>query len=143
MRQIAARLAIITLHGCSVSTPVTAPPEPPAAAMEKPARIPWGDVTGARVGHLASRVHRQLHDPYGGVRETLFVARDVATVAALEGWYRERLGEGWTPKRLSFLPEEHGFAFVAGDRAFAVAWLDPFPDGRVPVLTMRYGEDKR
>ena len=83
---------------------------------------------------------QELHDRHGAVRETPYIARDVAAVAALEGWYRARLGDGWSPKPLSLPPEEHGFAFTARDRALAIAWLDPLPDGRVPVITMRYGD---
>jgi outer membrane murein-binding lipoprotein Lpp len=141
-RLLATALAAAMLPGCSNGAASGPVPEPPATVLAPAERAPWGDTVAARVGGLAAHIHDQLHDRHGTVRETPYVARNPAAAAGLRAWYRERLGEEWTAKPLSLPPEEHGFAFTAGDRALAVGWLDPLPDGRVPAITMRYGEPR-
>ena len=129
---------VLMLSGC-FDDAVTPPPEPPAT-IERLSRLPWGDRSAAAVNRLAGHIHDQMRAEYGRVRETYYVARDPAEVAALQGWYRLGLGEAWLPRPLSPLPEENSFAFTAGRHALAVGWLSQLPDGRVPVVVMRYGD---
>lgn len=129
----------MTLAGCAQKGPAL-PPDPPSGILERSPRQPWGDAVGARVGGLAGHVHDQLHDRYGAVRETGFIGRDPALIAGLEQWYAERLAKGWKPAPVDLPAGEHAFAFATESRAIALAWLDPLPDGRIPVVLMRYGE---
>ena len=139
-RRLFIALLTVAVAGCSADPTVTAVPEPPAATLKRAPQSPWSGAVAARVGSLAGHIHAQLHPRYGPVREMPYVGRDVAALGRLQRWYRAHLGAGWQLKPLSLPPEEHGFAFVAGDRALAVGWLDQLPDGRVPVVTMRYGD---
>jgi hypothetical protein len=141
MRRLLLVVAVIGMVPACSAGEATTPVPPPPSTLEKPARQPWGDAVGARVGGLAGHIHNQLRDDYGVVRETHYVARDAVAVAGLEGWYGARFGKDWQRKQVSLPPEEHGFARVSGKRAFAVGWLDPLPDGRVPVVTLAYDGD--
>jgi hypothetical protein len=138
---LVALAAALTLACSSGDAPRTAP-EPPTEVLERPARLPWGDTIAARVGTLSAHIHDQLQGSYGAVVERHYVGRDPAAVAGLEQWYSSRLQAGWKREPLSLAPEEHGFAFMAGKRALAVGWLDRLPDGRIPVVLMRYGEHR-
>lgn len=133
-------LAAMAIAGCTPAATQPAP-DPPAAIVEQPARRAWGDTIAGRIGGLASHIHNQLHERYGAPRERGMLGRDAAAVAGLRDWYRARLGPEWEPLTLSDMPGERVFGFVAGKRVLVVGWIDAMPDGRVPMLVMRYGPE--
>lgn len=132
-------VATAVVAGCSSESPKPVP-EPPATVLTRPERSPWGDQVAARVGRLANHVEQVMADRYGTVAETGYVGSDPAAVAGLEEWYRTQLGKGWSPVPIRMMPGEHGFGFANGARAVVVGWIDPLPDGRVPVTVFSYGE---
>ncbi len=130
-------MVALALALAACGTPAAAPPDPPAT-IERLGRAPWGGAAVGRVAGLAAHIHDQLRERHGAADETPYAARSTVDAAALRLWYGEQLGDGWSPQPLALTSPEHGFAFVGGKRALAVGWLDPLPDGRVPVLVMRY-----
>lgn len=116
-------------------------PDPPATLIQ-PDEYAWGDATASRDERMARHVTNRLGERFGQARELHYVAPDPQTVRYLEQWYLTRLGAGWTPLDLAgtFGPGEAGFGFARGDHAIVAAWLQPQPDGRVPVTFFRYGQ---
>lgn len=137
-RAVIALTALTLMCGCAERT---SPPDPPGS-LTLPAEYAWGDAVASRDERLARHITGRLGERFGQARETHYVASDIAAVRALDGWYRDRLGEDWRPAPLDgvFGPGEAGFGFARGDDALVVAWLGAQADGRVPVTVFRFGE---
>lgn len=126
---------LLLLAACSGSAaPV---PEPPGW-LERPAEYAWGDTVASADNRLARHVHGALRRTYGRPSETHYVARNAAALRGLKDWYAARIGDGWTPLPLPFLPPDRGFGFTDGRRALVFAWLPPQDDGGIPITLFRF-----
>jgi len=133
---------------CAPVSSVTDLPDPPAP-LERPAEYAFGSSTRAEDANAerdaSAIVARAVSGSKGKPRVRYWTAPEDFDLAGLRSTYdaQARAG-GWTAVERfgeQLGPGRAGFAYVAGDRAFALIWLTRTEQlaGRVPVTVLRYG----